>query len=211
RGAGARPTARPPLAHPLLGVARAGLRVHRGGRGPPEERLSVPAPPISDARRPSRRTDSPHRHYVLVCTSDGRETFKPDDRPAFLRRCLEIAAGRGLLFKLHPDEDAERPTQEIRQGAQRGPVHAAGSPGEAIANCDVLVTEWSSTVFVGLALGKECYSNFDLAALRRLLPVQNGCAARNIAEVCRELLAAVPRGVPGEALAALSLSRAEIP
>ncbi len=58
-----------------------------------------------------------------------------------------------------------------------------------VANCDVLVTQYSSTAFVGLALGKEVHSYFDLAELRRLLPVQNRAAARRIAAVCRELLA----------------------
>jgi hypothetical protein len=61
-----------------------------------------------------------------------------------------------------------------------------------IANCEVLVTQYSSTVFVGLALGKECHSYWDVGELRRLMPVQNGCAARNVAKVCREVLAASP-------------------
>ena len=58
-----------------------------------------------------------------------------------------------------------------------------------IANCDVLVTQYSSTAFVGLALGKEVHSYYGHDELLRLLPVQNGCAARNIAAVCREVLA----------------------
>jgi hypothetical protein len=61
-----------------------------------------------------------------------------------------------------------------------------------IANCDALVTQYSSTVFVGLALGKECHSSWDLAELRRLMPIQNGCAARNVADVCRQVLAQAP-------------------
>ena len=59
-----------------------------------------------------------------------------------------------------------------------------------IANSDVLITQYSSTVFVGLALGKEVHSYFDLAELRRLMPIQNHAAAGNIAAVCRELLEA---------------------
>ena len=57
-----------------------------------------------------------------------------------------------------------------------------------IANCDVLITRFSSTAFVGLALGKETYSDFDMDELRRLMPVQNGSAAFNIANVCRRFL-----------------------
>ena len=57
-----------------------------------------------------------------------------------------------------------------------------------IANCDVLITRYSSTVYVGLALGKEVYSDFDIAELRTLIPIQNGAAAKNIAAVCRDIL-----------------------
>jgi hypothetical protein len=127
---------------------------------------------------------------VLVCTSDARETLKRDDRPAFLRRTLEIAAGRPLVYKLHPNENAARATAEIRALASQALVYSSGSAEEMIANCDALVTQYSSTVFVGLALGRECYSSWDLAELRRLLPVQNGRAAANVAAVCRRVLAA---------------------
>ena len=61
-----------------------------------------------------------------------------------------------------------------------------------IANCDVLVTQFSSTAYVGLALGKEVHSYFDVDELRRLCPVQNGDSARRIADVCRELLGLTP-------------------
>jgi hypothetical protein len=57
-----------------------------------------------------------------------------------------------------------------------------------IANCDVLITRFSSTAYVGLALGKEVYSDFDVDELKTLTPIQNGRAAANIATVCRELL-----------------------
>jgi hypothetical protein len=57
-----------------------------------------------------------------------------------------------------------------------------------IANCDVLITRYSTTVYVGLALGKEAYSDFDMQELRRLTPIQNNAAAANIAAVCRQIL-----------------------
>ena len=71
-------------------------------------------------------------------------------------------------------------------------MFSTGSAEEMIANCDVLITRFSSTAFVGLALGKETYSDFDMDELRRLMPVQNGSAALNIARVCRGLLDAAP-------------------
>ena len=48
-------------------------------------------------------------------------------------------------------------------------------------------------LFVGLALGKETYSDYDMDDMRRLMPVQNGSAASNIADVCRGLLEERPR------------------
>jgi len=62
-----------------------------------------------------------------------------------------------------------------------------------VANCQTLITQFSSVVFVGLALGKDVHSFHPLETLRRLLPVQHGRAARNIALECRGLLARRPR------------------
>jgi len=132
--------------------------------------------------------DFPHRHYVLVCTSAMRETLQGEDRKAFIRKAVALAGGRQLIFKLHPSEKVERATREIRRYAPGAMVFATGSAEEMIANCDVLITRFSSTAFVGIALGKETYSDFDMDELRRLMPVQNGSAAFNIANVCRQFL-----------------------
>jgi len=199
------------LAYDRFCVASDGYRDHFRSLGVPAEKLVVTGIPNFDDCRRFLRNDFPHRNYVLVCTSDGRETFKPDDRAAFLRRCVALAAGRPLVFKLHPNENVERATREIREVAPQALVYERGSAEEMIANCDVLVTEWSSTVFVGLVLGKEFHSNFELDSLRRLMPVQNGCAARNIAEVCRELLAEPARPTVGAPLTGLALSSAGAP
>ena len=53
----------------------------------------------------------------------------------------------------------------------------------------MLITQFSSVVFVGLALGKEVHSHYPLEVLQPLVPEQHGRAARNIAAVARELLA----------------------
>jgi hypothetical protein len=176
------------LAYDTFCVASEGYRDHFIARGVPKERLVVTGIPNFDDCRRYLRNDFPHRGYVLVCSSDARETLKRDDRAAFLRRAVEIAAGRPLVFKLHPNEDAERATREISALVPDALVFSHGSAEEMIANCDVLVAQYSSTVFVGLALGKECHSYWDLAALRRLMPVQNGCAARQIAAACRQVI-----------------------
>jgi hypothetical protein len=173
-------------------VASEGYREHFAERGVAPEKLVVTGIPNFDDCRRYVENDFPHRGYVLVCTSDARETIKRDDRAAFLRRAIAIAAGRPLVFKLHPNENAARATAEIRAVAKEALVFATGKAEHMIANCDVLVTQYSSTVFVGLALGKECHSYWDLAELRRLMPVQNGASARLIAGVCREVLAGAP-------------------
>lgn len=131
----------------------------------------------------------PHRHYVLVCTSPLREIFRGEDRPAFIRNAVAIANGRPLIFKFHPNEDLVRAAKEVRRYAPGAMTFAEGSADEMIANCDVLITRYSSTAFVGLALGKETHSDFPLDDLRRLLPLQNNAAAANIADVCRRVIA----------------------
>ena len=143
------------------------------------------------------KNDFPLHHFVLVCTSDMRETFKYENRVKFIRKAVAIAAGRQLVFKLHPNENAARAAREIRAHAPGALVFSAGNTEEMIANCDVLVTRYSTTVYVGLALGKECYSDFDVEELRAMVPVQNRSAARNIAGVCAGLLADPSLAAPG--------------
>jgi hypothetical protein len=157
-------------------------------RGVPKERVEVTGIPNFDDCRHYEDNDFPHKGYVLVCTSDTRETYKLDDVRAFLRACRRIALGRKTIFKLHPNENVARSTRAIREYFPDALVHSTGSAEQMIANCDVLVTQWSSTVFVGMALGKEVHSNFDEAELAHLCPVQNGGrSAANIAAVCAKV------------------------
>lgn len=156
------------------------------------EKMVVTGIPNFDDCAAYADNDFPHRGYVLVCTSDLRECLKRDDRPAFLRRCVEIAAGRQLIFKLHPNENAARATREIEAWAPGSLVYTSGSAERMIANSDVLVTQWSTTAYVGIALGKEVHSYADVEMLRELCPVQNRSAARNIAAVCREVIELPP-------------------
>jgi len=135
----------------------------------------------------------PHRHFVLVCTSDARDTFKYENRERIILDAMALAAGRQLIFKLHPNENHERAIGEIMRYAPGALVVTSGNASEMIANCDVLITQYSSTVYVGLALGKEVYSKFPIDELRRLLPLQNNSAARNIALECRSLLNEQPK------------------
>ena len=169
-------------------VASEGYRDFFIRKGARREKIVVTGIPNFDDCERYRNNDFPHRHYVLVCTSPLREIFRGEDRKAFIRKAVEIAGGRPLIFKLHPNEKVERATREINQHARGAMVFATGSAEEMIANCDVLITRFSSTAFVGLALGKETYSDFPMEEMRRLTPVQNGSAALNIANVCRRVL-----------------------
>jgi hypothetical protein len=132
----------------------------------------------------------PIEGYALVVTSDARETFKLDDRMRFLRKAKALAAGRQMVFKLHPNENHARATAEILSVDPTAIVATNGKAEELIAGCALLITEYSTCSYVGIALGKEVHSNFDADELRRLMPLQHGNAARNIAAVCREVLGA---------------------
>jgi hypothetical protein len=175
-------------------AASEGYRERLLERGVPPEAVVVTGMPGFDDCRTYLKNNFPHHGYVLVCTSDTRETLKFDNRRRLIERALELAAGRKLIFKLHPNENERRSRQEIERHAPNALVYQQGSAEEMIANCDVLITQWSSTVFVGMALGKEVYSNFARAELERLMPWQNGgTSAARIADVCRALLASPPQ------------------
>jgi len=169
-------------------VASDGYRDFFIQRGAHPGKIAVTGIPNFDNCRQYCTNDFPYRHYVLACTSNYRELFRYEDRLAFIRRAVEIAAGRQLIFKLHPNEKSERATREIRSLAPAAMVLTTGSAEEMIANCDALITRFSSTAFVGVALGKETYSDLDMDTLTRLMPLQNNAAALNIANVCRRVL-----------------------
>ena len=170
-------------------VASEGYREFFAQKGVPRSRIVVTGLPNFDDCEAFRANDFPERHYVLVATSDTRETFKRDGRRRFLHRVARIADGRQIIFKLHPNENFTRSSREIANIFPKAAIFQDGNTNHMIANCDVLITQYSTVVYVGLALGKECHSYFDLELLRALLPIQNGGrSAAHIAAVCRESL-----------------------
>lgn len=169
-------------------VASEGYRNLFIRKGVKPETLRVTGIPNFDNCKKYYNNTFPHKNFVLVCTSDSRETFKYENRKKFIEKCVKIADGRKLIFKLHPNENFERATREVNRYAPGALVYTSGNTEEMIANSDVLITRFSSTVYVGMALGKEVYSDFDIDELKMMTPVQNNSAARNIALVCRELL-----------------------
>lgn len=170
-------------------VASLGYKELFTRKGAPEEKIVVTGIPNFDNCAQHLNNNFPHKHFVLVATSDMRETYKYENRKAFVRKAVDIANGRQLIFKLHPNEKVERATREIAEVAPGALVYSAGSIDQMIANCDELITKFSSVVYVGLALNKKVHSYFPLDELRWLLPLQNGGkSAERIAAVGHELL-----------------------
>jgi hypothetical protein len=171
-------------------VASDGYRDLFVRKGAKAAKIVVTGIPNFDNCQRYRDNTFPHRNFVLVCTSPLREIFRGEDRKAFIVNAVRIAAGRRrpAIFKFHPNENLERAEKEVNEHAPGALVFKTGSAEEMIANCDVLITRYSSTVFVGLALGKETYSDYAMDDLRRLIPLQNKSAALNIAIVCRRVM-----------------------
>jgi len=182
-----------------LCVASPGYRDLFIRKGIPREKLVVTGIPNFDNVAAFKKNDFPYRNFVLAATSPTRETFQRDDREEFIRKVMEIAAGRQVIFKLHPAEQERRSRREIEQLAPGALVFQDGNVNEMIANCSVLVTQFSTVTYIGLALGKDVYSYLDLDELRRLMPEQNGgTSASHIADECRSLMAAPLRDTTAE-------------
>ena len=162
-------------------------------KGVPEEIMTVTGIPNFDDSSRHLDNDFPLRDYFLVCTSDLRETFVYENRKKFILDAVMNARGRQIIFKLHPNENAERATREINKYAPGALVYTNGNTDHMIANCSGYKTHYSSTVFVALALGKEVHCDLDVEALKRLLPLQNHSAAKNIARICQDVLAETSR------------------
>lgn len=176
-------------AYDVLCVASEGYKQHFVDKGVHPSKIRVTGIPNFDncveyAEQPCELQD-----FVLVATSDSRETFKYENRKAFLHRAGQIAAGRQLVVKLHPNENHERAQREIDKYVP-GTIVLTGGPIEPlIARCDALITKYSSCVYVGIALGKEVFSDFPLESLRRMCPIQNGgTSAWQIAQECQRLI-----------------------
>jgi hypothetical protein len=170
-------------------VASEGYRELFVSKGAKPEKIVVTGIPNFDNAQLHFDNDFPHKNFVLVATSDARETFKYDNRKKFIQEAVHIANGRQMIFKLHPNEKVERAKREISEHAPGALIFADGNINDMIANCDVLITQYSSVSYIGLALGKEVHSYFNLNLLKKLMPIQNGgTSAKNIAAVCREYL-----------------------
>ena len=176
-------------AYEIFCVASEGYKELFVSKGADPEKIIVTGIPNFDDCVQFLNNDFPHKRYVLVATSDMRETYKYENRKKFIEKVVEIAKGKRIIFKLHPNENYDRAIEEINKHAPGSLVFQKEKIDPMIANCDILITRFSSVVYIGLALGKEVYSDFDLDELKRLLPLQNGAtSAKNIAMVARKTL-----------------------
>ena len=169
-------------------VASEGYRDLFIRKGVNPEKIEVTSIPNFDNCEQYLVNDFPHRDYVLVCTSDNRETFIYENRRKNIEKYLEMAGGRQLLFKLHPNENVERAVREIEQYAPESLVYSEGKTEEMIANSQMMIAQFSSTIFVGSALNKQVHCGIDPELLKALTPLQNRSAARRIASVCRQVI-----------------------
>ncbi len=162
-------------------------------KGVKAEKIIVTGIPNFDNCIEFKTNDFPHKNYALVCTSDSRETYKYENRKAFILKALKLSENKQIIFKLHPNENEKNASKEINKHAPGSLIFSSGNTDHMIANCDILITRYSSVVYVGLALGKKVYSEFDLDELKKLMPLQNnGTSAKNIAEICIAILEKKP-------------------
>jgi hypothetical protein len=176
-------------AYDIFCVASEGYAEHFIRKDVRPEKIAVTGIPNFDNMQVFCDNDFPLCDYVLVATSPLRETFRFDNRKAFIKKCVGIAGEDPLIFKLHPLENAERATNEIRQYASTAVVLTNGNIGPMIANAKKVITQQSTSTFVAVALGKEVHTNLNIADLKKLMPIQNGgTSATHIARICSSLL-----------------------
>lgn len=158
----------------LFYVASEGYRDLFIKKGVNPAKIRVTGIPNFDHAASFTKNHFPHKNFVLAATSDRRETYNFENRNAFIKKVVKIAKGKQIIFKLHPNENTERATREIKKLIPGAMVYAEGNIGEMIANCDTLITRYSSVVYIGIALGKTVYSDFEIDFLKRMSPIQNG-------------------------------------
>jgi hypothetical protein len=171
-------------------VASQGYKDYFAEMGTDPEKIIVTGIPNFDNAKEFLTNDFPYKDYVLVCTSDIREQKFSEDRIGFIKKCVAIADGKPLFFKLHPNEIWDRAYNEIIQNTPAGTmVFQDEDTNHMIANCSELITQYSTVVYIGIALGKPVHSYFNIEVLKKQLPIQNeGTSAMLIASLAREYI-----------------------
>jgi hypothetical protein len=158
-------------------------------KGVREHKIAVTGIPNFDNLKSAHDNNFQFHGHVLAATSPLRETFRYDDRRAFIQKCGAIAEERTLIFKLHPLENVKRATREIHDFLPEAIVLAHGDINQMIANAEVVITQQSTSTFVAIALGKEVHTNLNLEELKKIMPIQNdGLSAEYISHICERVL-----------------------
>lgn len=175
-------------AYNLFCVASEGYKNLFISKGINPEKIRVTGIPNFDNYDDLLSSDFPHDNFVLVATSDMRETYKYENRKNFILEAVKIANGKKLIFKLHPNENIQRAEKEINRYAPGALVFHDIPIEKMIPKCSKLITRYSSVVYKALALGKEVISDIDVNELKKLMPVQNnGISAKLIADEAKDL------------------------
>lgn len=170
-------------------VASEGYRKHFIRKGACAKKIVVTGIPNFDNCESFRSLPFEHNNYTLAATSDARETFKFENRKKFIEKCIRLAGDSQLIFKLHPNEIVDRAADEINKWAPSAIVYHGRPIEPMIAHCERLITRFSTVVYIGIALEKPVFSDFDLQALRTMAPLQNGgTSSAAIAQECRRVL-----------------------
>lgn len=176
-------------AYDLFCVASEGYARHFIQKGVRPEKIAVTGIPNFDNLTQNIDNDFPQHGFVLVATTPLRETFRFDDRTRFIKRCVAIANGRPLIFKLHPTENVDRATREVNKYAPGANVLTHGNVNHMIANASVVITQQSTCTFTAVGLEKETYTDLNLEELKRLMPIQNnGTSSKRIANLALRIL-----------------------
>ncbi len=176
-------------AYELFFVASAGFKEVFVKKGIPPEKIVVTGVPNFDNNKQFLNNDFPYKNFVLAATSNLRECMEYENRKKFILKTVRIAQGRQIVFKLHPSENVKRAVREIMRYAPKSLVFERGNTNHMIANCEVLVTRFSSVVFIGESLGKEIHADVPIEEIRKLAPIQNnGTSAERIAQTIKNHL-----------------------
>lgn len=171
-------------------AASEGYKDYLSKNGTDRNKIMVTGIPNFDNAKQYLINDFPKHHFILVATSDIRELNGKEDRIGFLEKCKEIANGKEIIVKLHPNEKYERAVYEIGQVLGKETlVYTFGDINQMIANCDELITQYSSCVYMGIALQKKVHSYFNVEQLKSQCPIQNdGTSAKSIANIIGEFI-----------------------
>lgn len=171
-------------------VASEGYKQQFVQDGAKAEKIKVTGIPNFDDLLHYKQNDFPHKNFILVATSNIRESYQYENRKKFLRKAKEIIGDKKAIFKLHPTEKHDRAIREIRAFFPESKIITEGNIEEMIANCDALITPYSTVVLVAAALGKKVYSDYyTKEQIKALAPVQNeGTSAKNIANLAIKLI-----------------------